>query len=77
MRDQMSTTLEEINKQIAVLQSKVAVLQKQKVVRSVETAKSYADAFIRKLEADGIPLEVGLQALRDLVRLSSSARRAR
>lgn len=59
-----------IQSQIAALQAELAQLQRQRVAAQVESAKSYADAFIRKLEADRIPLAVGLKAFKDLIKVS-------
>jgi hypothetical protein len=61
-----------IENQITALQHQLSLLQRQREALKLERAKSYADAFIRKLEADGIPLKVGLQAFRDLSKFTSS-----
>lgn len=66
--------IEDIESQIAAAQSQIAALEKQQAAAQIETAKSYADAFIRKLDGDGIPLTVGLQAFRDLAKLSGAAK---
>ena len=55
-----------IDHQIAAMQEQLSLLHRQREAARLERAKSYADAFIRKLEADGIPLGVGLRAFRDL-----------
>lgn len=64
-------TIQNIERKIAQLQRRVSELHQARLTRQTEVAKSYADAFIRKLEADGIPLSVGLRALRDLAKLST------
>jgi hypothetical protein len=64
--------MNKIDDQITALQEKLSVLHRQREASRLERAKSYADAFIRKLEADGIPLGVGLQAFRDLSKFKSS-----
>jgi prefoldin subunit 5 len=61
-----------IDNQITALQEQLSLLQRQQEALKLERAKSYADAFIRKLEADGIPLKVGLQAFRDLSKFTNS-----
>ena len=65
-RHRPTMSLADIHEQIAELESKVRKLKAQRETRQVEAAKSYADAFLRKLEHDQIPLSVGLTALRDL-----------
>jgi hypothetical protein len=69
-----------LNKKITEAQEQLAVLQRQREAARLERAKSYADAFIRKLEADHIPLAVGLQAFQDLSKFtgtrSTSSRRS-
>jgi hypothetical protein len=62
-----------LNKKITEMQDQLADLQRQREAARLERAKSYADAFIRKLEADDIPLAVGLQAFQDLKKLSGAA----
>jgi hypothetical protein len=55
-----------LDKKITEMQDQLALLHRQREAARLERAKSYADAFIRKLEADNIPLAVGLQAFQDL-----------
>lgn len=55
-----------LDKKITEIQDQIALLHRQREAARLERAKSYADAFIRKLEADHIPLAVGLQAFQDL-----------
>ena len=62
-----------LDKKITELQDQLTVLQRQREAARLERAKSYADAFIRKLEADGIPLAIGLQAFQDLKKFSGAA----
>lgn len=62
-----------LNKKITEVQDQLAVLQRQREAARLERAKSYADAFIRKLEADDIPLAMGLQAFQDLKKFSRAA----
>jgi prefoldin subunit 5 len=64
--------MDNINHQITELQDQLSLLKRQQESLRLERAKSYADAFIRKLEADGIPLKVGLQAFRDLSKFPNS-----
>lgn len=59
-----------LDKKIADMQEQLAVLHRQREAARLEYAKSYADAFIRKLEANDIPLAVGLQAFQDLSKFS-------
>ena len=59
-----------LDKKITEMQDQLARLHRQREAARLERAKSYADAFIRKLEADDIPLAVGLQAFRDLSKFS-------
>jgi prefoldin subunit 5 len=61
-----------IDNQITALQEQLSLLQRQQEALRLERAKSYADAFIHKLEADGIPLKVGLQAFHDLSKFTNS-----
>ena len=61
-----------LNKKITEMQEQLAVLQRHREAARLERAKSYADAFIRKLEADGIPLATGLQAFQDLKKFSAT-----
>jgi prefoldin subunit 5 len=61
-----------IDNQITALQEQLSSLQRQQEALKLERAKSYADAFIRKLEADGIPLKVGSRAFRDLSKFTNS-----
>jgi hypothetical protein len=61
------------DKKIIEVKDQLAVLQRQREAARLERAKSYADAFIRKLEADDIPLAMGLQALQDLSIVSRAA----
>lgn len=65
-----------IEKQISVLKQELSELHRQRDVAQLEVAKSYADAFIRKLEAAGIPLAIGQRAFRDLAKVSGSPGRA-
>jgi len=58
-----------LDKKITQMQDQLALLHRQ---REAASAKSYADAFIRKLEADDIPLAVGLQAFQDLSKFSGA-----
>lgn len=67
-----ATSMNTIDSEIASLQDQLARLQHQREAARLERAKSYADAFIRKLEADGIPLKMGLQAFRDLSKFEGS-----
>jgi hypothetical protein len=60
-----------IDDQIVDLQKQLSLLHRQQEALRLERAKSYADAFIRKLEADDIPLKVGLQAFRDLSKFTN------
>lgn len=62
-----------LDKKITELQDQLTVLQRQREAARLERAKSYADAFIRKLEADDIPLAMGMQAFQDLKRFSGKA----
>ena len=64
--------MNDLDSEIAALQNQLAHLERQREAARLERAKSYADAFIRKLEADGIPLKVGLQAFRDLSKFEGS-----
>ncbi len=64
--------MNDLNKKITEIQDQIALLQRQREAARLERAKSYADAFIRKLEADDIPLAVGLQAFRDLSKFSGA-----
>jgi hypothetical protein len=59
-----------LDKKITQMQDELALLHRQREAARLERAKSYADAFIRKLEADDIPLAVGLQAFQDLSKFS-------
>ena len=61
-----------LDKKITEVQDHLALLHRQREAARLERAKSYADAFIRKLEADGIPLTVGLQAFQDLSKFSGA-----
>ena len=61
-----------LDKKITEVQDQLAVLQRQREAARLERAKSYAYAFIRKLEADGIPLAMGLQAFRELKKFSGT-----
>jgi len=62
-----------LDKKITEMQNQLAVLQRQREAARLDRAKSYADAFIRKLEADDIPLAMGLQAFQDLKKFSGAA----
>lgn len=62
-----------IEKEIEALEAKKSVLLKQKDALMLEKAKSYADAFLRKLEADGISPRLGLAALCDLAKITPPA----
>ncbi|RZI72721.1 MAG: hypothetical protein EOP13_14145 [Pseudomonas sp.] len=59
-----------LDQKITEMQDRTAVLHRQRDAARLERAKSYADAFIRKLEADDIPLAVGLKAFQDLSKFS-------
>ncbi|MGF6527641.1 hypothetical protein [Variovorax sp. PvP013] len=59
-----------VENQIKVLEKELEQLYRRRDAIRLESAKSYADVFLRKLEADGIPLKVGLQAIRDLAKLN-------
>lgn len=61
-----------LDKKITEVQNQLAVLQRQREAARLERAKSYADAFIRKLEVDDIPLAVGLKAFQDLSKVSGT-----
>ena len=61
-----------LDKKITEMQEQLALLHRQREAARLERAKSYADAFIRKLEADDIPLSVGLQAFQDLSKFSGA-----
>jgi len=62
-----------LDKKITEMQDQLALLHRQREAARLERAKSYADAFIRKLEADDIPLAMGLQAFQDLKKFSRAA----
>ena len=68
----MQNNMNEIEKKIAAAQEQLSILHRQRDAARLERAKSYADAFIRKLEANEIPLIIGTQALRDLLRIKNS-----
>jgi hypothetical protein len=59
-----------VENQIALLEKELDHLYLRRNAMRLESAKSYADVFLRKLEADGIPFKVGLQAIRDLAKLN-------
>lgn len=59
-----------VENQIKTLEKELDQLYRRRDAVRLESAKSYADVFIRKLEADGIPIKVGLQAVRDLAKLN-------
>ena len=59
-----------LDKKVVEMQDQLALLHRQREAARLEHAKSYADAFIRKLEANDIPLAVGLQAFQDLSKFS-------
>lgn len=61
---------ESIDDRIARLLQEVEALREQRGAQVLETAKSFADAFIKKLEDKNIALEVGLQAFCDLAKLT-------
>lgn len=61
-----------LDKKITQMQDQLSLLHRQREAARLERAKSYADAFIRKLEADGIPLAVGLQAFQNLSKFSGT-----
>jgi hypothetical protein len=63
--------MKNIEDQIMAMQAQLSVLHHQRDAARLERAKSYADAFIRKLEANDIPLAVGMQAFRDLSKFKS------
>jgi hypothetical protein len=63
-------SMNHLDKKITEMQEQLAVLHRQREAARLERAKSYADAFIRKLEANDIPLAVGLQAFQDLSKFS-------
>jgi hypothetical protein len=50
----------------------LTLLHRQREAVRLERTKFYADAFIRKLEADDIPLAVGLQAYKDLSKFNGA-----
>lgn len=57
---------------IAELQAKIdAIKNKSKPDEGLEKAKSYADAFMRKLADSGISYKTGLKAYRELMSVSS------
>lgn len=64
--------MKNIEDQILTMQEQLSVLHLQRDAARLERAKSYADAFIRKLEANDIPLAVGMQAFRDLSKFKNS-----
>lgn len=64
--------MKNIEDQILTMQEQLSVLHHQRDAARLERAKSYADAFIRKLEANDIPLAVGMQAFRDLSKFKNS-----
>jgi predicted nucleic acid-binding Zn-ribbon protein len=68
----MQNNINEIEKKIAAAQEQLSILHRQRDAARLERAKSYADAFIRKLEANEIPLTIGTQALRDLSKIKGS-----
>jgi hypothetical protein len=68
----MQSNMNEIEKKIAAAQEQFSILHRQRDAARLERAKSYADAFIRKLEANEISLTIGTQALRDLSKIKSS-----
>lgn len=47
-----------LDKKVIEMQDQLALLHRQREAARLEGAKSYADAFIRKLEANDIPLAV-------------------
>jgi len=59
-----------VENQIKVLEKELYQLYRRRDAVRLESAKSYADVFLRKLEADGIPLKVGLQVVRNLAKLN-------
>ena len=61
-----------LDQKITEMQDQLALLHCQREAARLERAKPFADAFIRKLEAADIPLAVGLQAFRDLSKLSGT-----
>jgi hypothetical protein len=61
-----------LEKKITGMQDQLALLHRHREAARLERAKSYADAFIRKPEADDIPVAVGLQAFRNLSKFSSA-----
>jgi phosphoribosylamine-glycine ligase len=67
------TKMSHLDKKITEVQEQLTVLRRQREAARLERAKSYADAFIRKLEADDIPLAMGLQAFQDLKKFSGAA----
>jgi hypothetical protein len=66
----LKPSMNHLDKKITEMQDQLAVLHRQREAARLERAKSYADAFIRKLEASDIPLAVGLQAFQDLSKFS-------
>jgi hypothetical protein len=64
--------MKNIEDQILTMQEQLSVLHQQRNAARLERAKSYADGFIRKLEANDIPLAVGMQAFRDLSKFKNS-----
>lgn len=63
-------TRKSIEEKILELQAKIEELKSQDSSKHLETAKGYADAFMRKLQADGISLKTGLKAYKDLMAVS-------
>ena len=64
-------TMNSLDNKITEMQNQLALLHRQREAARLERAKSYVDAFIRKLEADDIALTVGLKAFQDLSKFSS------
>ena len=58
-----------IHEQIAELEAKIVALKEQEAAQLVEKAKSFADAFLKKLEKEGISARDGLKAYCDLAKL--------
>lgn len=61
-----------IEQKIAALQAEITELEQKRDAESkhLEQAKTFADAFIKKLEKDGIDVKVGLRAYCDLAKLT-------
>lgn len=62
-----------VEKEIAALEAAKVALLAQRDALMLERAKSYADAFLRKLEGDGISARQGLMAFCDMAKISPPA----